>query len=233
MDLELYRDKQVKDDTRYKAMYSKTIRELPIKLKLDTIKLSNSEIKYEERVKADRKPGMVNFTELNASIYNLTNMGMNNSDFPTTNIDVETLFMGEANLKVDWNFDISNKADFFRISGNLDRISAQAINQFLKPALNVAAQGEIQDMQFDYSGNKNKASGQMKLVYTDFKVKVLKKDGEEKSGFLSALANLIINNDATSEERTQKDITATRTKTKSFWNYLWKMVRNGALKSFL
>lgn len=233
MDLELYRDKQVKDDPRHKAMYSKTIRDLPIKLKLDTVKLSNTEIKYEERVKADRKPGMVNFTELNASIYNLTNMGMNTPDFPTTNIEVETLFMGEANLKVNWNFDISNKMDVFRISGDLDNISGEGINQFLKPALNVKAQGGIRDMQFDYSGNRNKASGQMKLVYNDFKVEVLKEDGESKNNFLSALANLIISNDATSEERTQKDITATRTKTKSFWNYLWKMVRNGALKSFL
>ncbi|SHG13446.1 hypothetical protein SAMN05444483_10581 [Salegentibacter echinorum] len=233
MDLALYRDKRVNDDPRHKKMYSKMIRELPIKLNLDTLKVKNAKLQYQEKVKTDRRPGLVKFTELNASIYNLTNMGMRKTNFPTTSIEVSTYFMGEADLKVNWSFDISNKMDEFRISGHLNNISSQGINQFLKPALNVAAQGGIRDMQFDYSGNKNKASGEMKLIYKDFKVEVLKNDGESKSGFLSALANLIIRNEATSEEKTQKNITATRTINKSFWNYLWKMVRNGALKSFL
>lgn len=233
MDLALYRDKRVNDDPRHKKMYSKMIRELPIKLNLDTLKVKDAKIQYQEKVKTDRRPGLVKFTALNASIYNLTNIGMQKSSFPTTNIEVSTYFMGEADLKVNWSFDISNKMDEFIITGRLDNISSQGINQFLKPALNVAAQGGIRNMQFYYGGNKNKASGEMKLIYKDFKVEVLKDDGESKSGFLSALANLIIRNEATSEERTQKNITATRTINKSFWNYLWKMVRNGALKSFL
>lgn len=232
-DIKIFRDKQVKDDVRQKPMYSKMIRDLPFKLKLDTIRVEDLAIQYEELVKSKRGPGKVTFKDLNASIYNISNINMNSEDFPETAIDVQTQFQGEAALKVNWNFDISNKADFFEISGQMDRISSAGINQFMEPALNVKAEGGIRDMQFNFTGNNQNATGDMKLVYHDFKVEVLQEDGEEKNKLLSALANLIVNNDATSEEKEQKNIKTQRTQNKSFWNYLWKNVRNGALKSFL
>lgn len=232
-DIKIYRDKRVKDDTRQKPMYSKMIRELPIKLKLDTIRVKNLAIQYEELVKAKRGAGKVTFKNLDASIYNITNVGMSKKDFPSTDIDVQTQFMGEASLNVNWNFDISNKADAFTISGQMDRISSEGINEFLKPALNVKSEGGIRDMRFNFAGNSQNSTGDMKLIYDNFKVEVLKGDGEEKNKLLSALASLIVNNEATSAEKEQKNIKTKRTQTKSFWNYLWKNIRNGALKSFL
>lgn len=232
-DIKIYRDKRVKDDTRQKPMYSKMIRELPVKLKLDTIRVKNLAIQYEELVKAKRGAGKITFKNLNASIYNITNIGMSKKDFPRTDIDVQTQFMGEASLNVNWNFDISNKADAFTISGQMDRISSEGINEFLKPALNVKSEGGIRDMRFNFAGNSQSSTGDMKLIYDNFKVEVLQEGGEEKNKLLSALANLIVNNEATSAEKEQKNIKTKRTQTKSFWNYLWKNIRNGALKSFL
>ncbi|PKD21919.1 hypothetical protein APR41_02770 [Salegentibacter salinarum] len=232
-DIKIYRDKQVKDDPRQKPMYSKMIRELPFKLKVDTLKVDNLAIQYEELVKPKRGPGKVTFKNLNASIYNISNVNMDAEDFPRTDIDVQTQFMGEASLNVNWNFDISNKADVFSISGQMDKISSEGINQFMEPALNVKAEGGIRDMRFNFTGNNQNSSGDMKLVYKDFKVEVLQSDGEEENKLFSAIANLFINNDATSAEKEQKDIQTERTQNKSFWNYLWKNVRNGALKSFL
>jgi hypothetical protein len=115
----------------------------------------------------------------------------------------------------------------------MDRISSEGINEFLKPALNVKSEGGIRDMRFNFAGNSQNSTGEMKLIYDNFKVEVLKEDGEEKNKLLSALANLIVNNEATSAEKEQKNIKTKRTQTKSFWNYLWKNIRNGALKSFL
>lgn len=232
-DIKIYRDKQVKDDPRQKPMYSKMIRELPFKLQLDTLKVNNLAIQYEELVESKRGPGKVTFKNLNASIYNISNVNMDAEDFPKTDIDVQTQFMGEASLNVNWNFDISNKADVFSISGQMDRISSEGINQFIEPALNIKTEGGIRDMKFTFNGDNQNSTGDMKLVYKDFKVEVLQGDGKEENKFLSAIANLIVNNDATSAEKEQKDIQTERTQNKSFWNYLWKNVRNGALKSFL
>lgn len=230
--LEVYRDKLQPDDTRQKKMYSEMIRRLPVNLKLDTIRVMNSYIRYEELIDGDRSPGEVDFSNLNASIYNLSNINMQAKDFKSTEVDVKTLFMQEANLSVNWKFNIQNKNDRFNISGNMDRISEEAMNRFMKPAMNVLAKGSIEDMAFNYSGNHTEALGDMRLVYKDFKVEVLREDGRRKNKVLSALANLIMNNDAISEDVVQKQIEVTRDKTRSFWNYLWKMIRAGALKSF-
>ncbi|HSP11980.1 MAG TPA: hypothetical protein VLO29_05580 [Salegentibacter sp.] len=228
--LSIYRDKLQPDDTRKKKMYSQMLRESPLRLKLDTIRLSNSYIKYEELIDGDRAPGEIDFSQLNASIYNLTNI--ENENYEGTEVDVQTRFMQEANLSVNWKFDIQNKTERFNISGNMDRISEESMNRFLKPAMNVLAKGSIQDMAFNYSGNGTEAIGDMRLVYQDFKVEVLRDDGTRKNKILSALANLIMNNDAMSEDVNQEQLKVTRDKTRSFWNYLWKMIREGALKSF-
>ena len=233
VDFNIYRDKLLPDDTTTKPMYSKMIRELPILLQLDSIRLRDTYIKYEENIKEDRQPGMVEFSNLNASISDLTNIGMGREDFPTTQINVTADFMKNAPLDVDWSFDISNRNDRFQISGNMGRLAAEQMNQFLKPAMNIEAKGEILNMYFNFYGNSTQASGDMKLEYKDFKVEVLRKDGRKKNKIISSLANLIVNNNSLNKKANYKDISFTRDKTKSFWNYLWNLIKNGALKSFL
>ncbi|MGA9324640.1 MAG: hypothetical protein WBV47_01220 [Salegentibacter sp.] len=232
-ELKIYRDKRKPDDPRIKPMYSKMLRELPFKIKFDTLKLQNVYIRYEQMVKGERGPGMLDFRNLNASIYNLTNIGLQRKDFPITQVDVRADFMGEAPVVVDWNFNVSNPADYFTISGNMGELSGEGINNFMSPAMGVEAHGTIEDLQFNFSGNEEKATGETSLKYHDFKVKVLKDGGKKKSGLLSALANLIVDNKEMNEEQHHKDISVTRDKHKSFWNYFWLCLRAGALKSFL
>jgi len=231
--LQVYRDKLQPDDTRIKPMYSKVIRELPFKLKLDTINITQVNITYEELLDEEREPGEIKFEQLGVSIYNLTNIGMQKEDFPITEIKVNTRFMGETSLKVNWVFDISNRADVFSISGSMDAIKSAEMNEFFQPGLNIKAEGEIEAVDFNFTGNVNEAKGDMYLEYKDFKVEVLRSDGTRKDTLLSAVANFFINKDAQDEEIENKGIEVERDKTKSFWNYLWRCVRNGALEAFL
>lgn len=231
--LKVYRDKLQPDDNTTKPMYSALIRELPILLQLDSIRIANSYIQYEENIHNDRKPGLVKFSNLNASIKNLTNIGLGGKDFPETRINANADFMNAAPLSVDWSFNINNRTDQFQFSGEMGRLAAEQINTFMRPAMNVEAKGEILEMYFNFYGNGTKAAGDMRLAYKNFKVEVLRKDGERKNKFVSALANLIVKKKALNEEANYKDISYTRDKTKSFWNYVWNLVKNGALKAFL
>ena len=229
----IYRDKLQPDDTRIKPMYSQMLRNLPVKLQLDSVEVEGAYIRYEENIHADRETGVVDFSNLNAKIRNITNVGLEREDFPRTTVDVSTDFMMVAPLKVNWEFDISNRNDRFNISGNMGRLPAEQMNRFLKPAMNVVAEGEIVNMFFNFSGNDIQATGDMRLQYNDFKVEVLRKDGKRKNKIISALANLIVKNNAMDEKAEYKDITYTRDRIKSFWNYLWNLIKSGALKAFL
>ncbi|MCG9971566.1 hypothetical protein [Christiangramia crocea] len=229
----IYRDKLKPDDTAVKPLYSKMIRQLPVKLGLDSVSLRNTYIKYEENIHPDRETGVVEFSNLNAGISNITNIGMNQKDFPKTRIDVNADFMTTAYLRVDWEFDISNNNDHFNISGEMGHLQAEQINKFLTPARNIKANGEILNMYFNFNGNNNSASGDMRVEYRDFKVEVLQKNGKEKNSVVSFFANLIVGNKALNEEANYKDVSFTRDETKSFWNYFWNLIRKGAMKAFL
>lgn len=233
VNFDIYRDKTLPDDTTVKPMYSEMIRKMPIRISLDSIRIERANITYSEKIKEDRDPAEVEFANLNASINDLSNIGMNSEEFPRTRINVQTQFMDEAALNVDWSFDVRSLSNRFNISGDMGRLPASEMNRFLKPGMNVEAQGKILSMYFNFSGNGTQASGDMRLEYDDFKVEVLQKDGKKKNTIISALANLIVKNKALNEKANYKEISVKRDKTKSFWNYLWLMIRSGALKAFL
>ena len=228
---EIYRDKMQPDDTSIKPMYSDMLRNMPFLLNIDTLDVKNTRIVYEERMKADRDPGKVVFSNLDGEITNLTNFTTNDK-FPETRIKASASFMDEAPLSINWSFRVDNRSDWFAIDGNMGTLSAQSINGFLRPSMNVIAEGSIESMSFDFSGNRNKATGGLNIAYEDFKIEVLKKDGTEKSGFLTTIANIFVKNNGESGENINNDLEIERDKTKSFWNYLWSCIKKGALKTF-
>lgn len=232
-EFKIYRNKLLPDDTSIKPMYSQMIRELGTKIKFDSILIEDSQIEYEEKVDVSSPPGILGFYDLRAEVVNITNMGMKSKDFPKTKIHAETRFMNESNLILNWEFDVRNVQDQFEVSGSLAEVSAGAMNSFLKPTINVVVEGDIESLYFNFQGNKYLATGDMRLKYNNFKVKVLKKDGAEKNAFLSGIVNIFVKKEANSKKLEQKGVEAERDRTKSFWNYLWTFIRNGALKSFL
>ena len=232
-DFVIYRDKLQPDDTSIKPLYSQMLREMPVLLQIDSISLTNGYLKYEEKIHADREPGTVDFSNMNFQISQISNVNLDRKDFPETRIRAQADFMETASLDVNWSFNIADTQDRFNINGELGRIAAEQINEFMKPAMNVQAHGEIEDLYFNFSGGPYSAKGDMRLEYKDFKIEVLQKDGKEKNKVVSALANLIVKNKAQNNKANHKDITVDRDRTKSFWNYLWNMIKNGALKAFI
>lgn len=233
LDVHIYRNTMLPEDTRYKPLYSELFRELGVKLKLDSINIKNSQIVYEEQVLDDRSPGKIEFLNVEASVKNLTNINMNAADFPKTRVNAKALFMGRAPLSLDWTFDISNELDEFTATGSLGSILASEINPMLIPAMSVEAEGEINSLYYNFYGNNHQARGDMKMEYRDFKVNILKDGEQERKTILSWLANLFISDDAVNEDVTQENIEVERIKHKSFWNYLWLCVRDGAFGTFL
>ena len=229
----IYRNKLLPDDTSFKPLYSQKLRELETKLKFDKINILNSSLYYEERSIAGKPPGKINFSNLNFEITNLSNWDLDPENPLKTSLKANAKFMGESKLNFDMEFDVNDPEDKFNFSGSLAGISAGAMNSFLKPSLNIEVQGKISSMYFNFFGNNEQALGDTRLEYHDFKVEVLKKDGFSKNKILSGLANLILKNEVSNKKMNQKNISAIRDKTKSFWNFLWLCIRNGALKSFL
>ncbi len=229
----VYRDKLQPDEERIKPLYSQQIRELPVKLDISRVEVKDSEVVYEERLQETGPPATVTFQNVNGSILNIVNVDLDREDFPETKVTASSLFMNKTPLEVDWSFSVNDRYERFLIRANFDRIQGSTLDPFIKPAMNITADGTINTIAMTFSGDDDRAKGDMRLHYEDFKMNVLKKDGEERSGFLSALANLFVKNDGINRQLVHEDLEVTRDKERSFWNYMWLCLRKGAFEHLL
>ena len=163
-DCNIYRDKTYTDDVRIKPMYSEMLRNLNFGLDINALQIQSSKLVYEERAEGTKKIGKVLLENLNATIKDINNTSKNDGGKLTT-ANISTNFMGTSQLNVNWQFDINNLNDTFNIKGEAKQVSADAMNMFFVPAVNVKAIGTLNELYFNYSGDKNDALGDC-LLYT-------------------------------------------------------------------
>ena len=234
IDFSIYRDKTVRDDVRKKEMYSKMLREMNLKLAVDSLAVKNMHLDYQELINKNREPGKIFFENLNLNMYNITNIDLDRGDFPNTHVDIKTNFMGKSDFEVDWDFKINDESDVFTIKGQTFNIPESSINSFFVPAFGMRTEGEVSELYFNFRGNSTQASGELQIAYENFKVEVLKKDSDDKNTILSALANLVVKkNSKKNGETTTNPKAVKRNQTKSFWNYFWKCLEAGLKEALM
>jgi len=230
--LEVFRDKMVADDQKIKPLYSKMLRELPFSLTVDSLKISDGSIKYEERVKVENMGGSINFENLEAAI---SNVGNTYKTPDKTRLKITSTFMDKTPISVDWSFDVQNKSDQFLFKAEVGALHANKMNTFTEPNLKVRLEGNTNKTYFTVDGNNDTSTTDIKINYSDFKVTVLQKDGTKKNKFLSTVANIFISKDSEKKGEYYKEGTAgaTRDKTKSVFNFLWISVKNALTNAML
>jgi hypothetical protein len=224
--LKVYRDKLVRDDTSIKPLYSKSIRNIPFPLTLDSLHIKNATITYEEKVIARQPAGAIYFSNLNAQIGNVSNTYAQGEK--KTTILIDAIFMNESPLNIDWSFDVNDSRDTFHIQGELGALNATKMNSFTKASLNVQLEGKLKRTFFNIHGNDNSSTVDLRISYDNFKVEILNKENK-RNWLLSTVANIFVKKDTDSREGSfiEGKGTAERNKDKSFFNYLWISIQEG------
>ncbi len=230
--LEIFRDKLVADDLKIKSLYSKMLRELPFELTVDSLKISDGSIKYEERVKAENMGGSINFKNLDAAISNVSNTYKSPEK---TRLKITADFMDNTPIWVDWSFDVQNENDQFIFKGQIGAMNVSKLDKLTQPNSNLKLEGNTRKTYFTLDGNNETSKTDLKINYSDLKVTVLRKDGKRKNKFVSAVANIFISKDSEKKGDNYKEGTAkaTRDKTKSIFNFLWISVKNALINAML
>jgi len=228
--VEIYRDKLLADDRTNKAFYSQLLRELPIDIDIPYIYLNNGKLTYEESVHATIAPGKIDFNEVSASITGLTNKAKTNE---TTKVTMKAKLLGEANVDLEWEFNVGDESDAFIASGAITNFRGNRANSFLRPNLNAEVNGFIDQLYFTVEGNSRASRGDMKMKYNNFKFKVLNKDRSKVNKLLTTIGNIFINDGSKADKQGFRygNIEVERDPSKSFFNYLWLNVRSGILST--
>lgn len=226
-----HRNKLVNDDLRIKPLYSKSIRNLPFKLTVDSISIINSLVKYSEKVHTENPDGVLTITNINAGVSNISNTYQSPD---RTKIIADAIFMKNTPIQVDWSFDVNKTNDSFIFKGHAGKLNASDMNDYLTPLLNIELKGEIIESIFTITGDYNQSEIKLSQDYLDIELVILNKK-KSRNKFLSSIANTFIHKDSEKEkEHYFHNITtqATRDKTKSFFNYLAKNLIAGLFVNF-
>ncbi len=224
--LDIYRDKLVADDTVRKKMYSQMIRNLPFRLTVPLVKIQGGHVGYEEKVDAESKAGRVTMDSLQAELRRVSNTYVAPGE---TEVHARALFMGSAPVSLDWRFDVNNPNDFFTVSGSFTNFEASSANRYLEANMNVRISGVVDRLYFTASGDADETEGDLQIKYRDFNFQILKENGSGFNKLLTALASLLVKQNKNQDSASFRygHIKTARDHTKSFFNYLWLIVRSG------
>lgn len=229
---DIYRNKLPEDDLSKKHLYNKLLRDLDFNLRIDTLRVRNSLLVYEEEKSFDKGSGKLVFSKFNLTARNIRS-GFRQKKLPNLDIAIDCKFMDASPMHVDWTLNILDKSDPFRIRGKILNVPAEKINAFSKPYINATTEGLLQEVYFDFKGNDKRSHGTFGLKYDDFKLVVYqKKDRKKKNKFLTAIGNLFVKND--SKDRVKNaEVELERIPEKSFYNFFWRNIAEGLLKIFI
>lgn len=232
LDAVVYRNKAVADDTSIKPLFSKKLRDLNFFLALDTVNIKHSAIEYIEQIDFNTEASHITFDAFNAEITDLLSGIAAKEKKKKTKIKVHSKFMNNASLQVNWDFDVNNASDQFTFSGSIHQLPTANLNTFLRPQINATTTGTLEQVFFNIYGNNKESKGDFKIKYHDFKIEFLRKNGQKKNKFLSAIGNLFVRKD-TDNTFNEAEIEQLRNPEKSFFNFMWISLADGLKKTFL
>ena len=229
---DVYRNKMPEDDLTKKHLYNKLLRDLDFNLKIDTLKIRNSLLAYEEEKSFDKGSGKLIFDRLGLTATNIRS-GFQKKKLPNLNINIDCRFMAASPMHVEWKLNVMDKSDGFNIRGSIKNVDSKRVNAFSKPYINATTEGILNEVYFNFTGNDLRSHGEFAIKYDNFKVTVYqKKNREKKNKFLTAVGNLFVKNDTKGNVKGTK-VEVERIPEKSFFNFFWRNIAEGLLKVFI
>jgi len=225
----IYRSKEPADDLSKKHLYNKLLRDLKFDLKIDTLKISNSIIEYEEEKSFELGAGKLTFNRFNLLATSICS-GFKKHKLPEIKIKVNCRFMNASPLNVDWRFNVMDKSDNFNISGKLTNFDTASMAPFYKSHINVTTEGIMDEVSFNFAGNDKAVSGEFAVKYDDLKFTIYKKnDRKKKNKLLTFVSRIFIKKDTNGKIKGAQ-VELERIPEKSFYNFLWRSVAEGLKK---
>jgi hypothetical protein len=228
--ISVYRDKRIKDMKKYKPLPDSLLRKLPFAVLIDSIKVDNSQLIYEEVAESAETSGKVHFRQLNATIYDISNRAEK-----AMHLRADAQFMNDGEISIRGNFSNTDKPHF--LEGSLRNFRLTRINQMLMPATGISVEsGKLDLMKFTFWYNNTHSDGELVLNYHDLKLLSSHQNKENKTVpnvVKTLLINAFIENDLDkndSRAKRQGDIHFVRDQNKFIFNFWWKSLLSG-LKS--
>lgn len=231
----IYRDlhKPLKKKSKVGNYVSQLLKKLNQPLNISKAEIKNATIIYRENEKVSDSIGVVSFSDTRFNISNITNMPIVFQKNNHLDISFETKVLGSIPLNGNFNLRLDSDNGSFKANGHSAAFDATKLNKVSIPmGLIKINSGEINSINFSFTGNNTSAKGNMVMKYKDLKVDVLKLDKNtkeiKKRGLATLAANLVVRNNNPGDDGLREvNPEYERDIYKSFFNLIWKTLFSG------
>jgi hypothetical protein len=227
----VYRDKRVPfKKTTITPLPIAMIRDLKFGMAIDTIKILDANITYEEFPEKGFHTGKVTFERLNASLDHLTNRD-HYPDYKQATLNVSSYLMGKGLIKVEFSLPY-DKTQVYTAKGSLNNMSLYRMNPALENLAFVSVtSGKLNQLTFDFNYTDRKATGNVLINYENLKINTLTKEEDpEKNEIKTLVVNTLLkkNKDETvDKEKRTGEIDFERDRRRAIFHYWWRSVLTG------
>ena len=221
----------------YKPYPHQALLKLPFQFYIKKVIVKNGAVYYKERAAKSTMIGIPNFTSINGTITNVTNLPEKIKLNNKLRLNATGLFLGMGKLQTEWVLPLAAADSVFTVKGEIGYINGPDLNQLTEPMAMISLKsGEINKLNFYLTADNHKSNGKATFLYQDLKLEVLKMKEEElkKNGLNSLLVNTMAkNNNPQNDHVREGNIYYERDVKRSFFNLVWKSILSGVKNTVL
>jgi hypothetical protein len=202
--LSAFKDALNFEDRLVKPLPHQLMQKLKMQLTIDTVKVTDLDIFYQELTPKTGKLAKGSFQDMNLSLTNLTNDKKRMSQKSPAILKGTALIMGKTKLNALIKYNLLSPDGYHTVSGTIGKGDPAILNPILEQDQLVRVKsGTVQKGEFNMVFNETEVKGTMQLHYKNFKVDLLskpkpveKKKTKQSLGkkLLSVFANKVVIN---------------------------------------
>ncbi len=233
--VDLFKDKTKPWDLdKVTILPQKALEKMQQPLHIKTVNIHNSSFAYSEKLPDTDKLVKVNLENIQGQISYITSIrdSINNKKNLKVKVNTDLLNILPASVNISMPYNTPNGS--FYVSGyTKGTTDFTGLNPTVFPAIGLKFKnGSLDGMNFNYSGNATRTTGELTMLYKDLEVEIFIKD-DSQNKTISWVANTFIkkSNPSKRGRTVVAKIDFERIKYKGFGNYLWKSVQSGVVNS--
>lgn len=194
MNMKVFRDKRKEFRHLNKPAFQDMLYGFSGIIQIDSIGLINGNITLTVHAEEANEPGSISFNEINAKIYKVTNDTIYKTESAFLELKADALLMGKGKMTILLKGRLFDRNNTFSMNGTLSNLEAKELNPILeKNAFVYATSGNIDAMNFSYTANNTKATGEMTMLYHGLDVTIKNKQTDDTTGFRERFISFIAN----------------------------------------
>ena len=194
MEMQVFKDKRKEFRHVKKPTFQDMIYSYPAALNIDSIGILGGNIIYTEHSEKAIEKGRISFNKINARIYKITNDTMYKTEKAYLELKANALLMGKGKLTTLLKARIFDNQNTFTVNGTLSGMKISELNPILEKSASInVTSGKINALNFSFSANNTKATGNLKLLYEGLRFEMLNKQTGENTAVKERVKSFIAN----------------------------------------